>query len=240
MKRLLAMTALLVLTVGLSAHAQMRGGGGFRSGAGFGRPAGPVRFGGGGRFGGGTSSFRHSPVVIGGRVGFGHNPRVHVFFGSRRVFSRRHFVTAFPFGYGYLPYYPYYADYPYTMEPAPATSYSARNDNSYEQDRIDQELQDLQDKVNALREENAASDQGTHQLQPTPEKSKSEPLPPTTLVFRDGRREDVQNYAIVGDTLWILSENRARKRPLADLDVQATKQANSDRGIDFAVPNSRR
>ena len=233
MKRLLAMTALLVLTVGLSAHAQMRGGG-FRSGAGFGRPAGAVRF------GGGTSSFRHSPVVIGGRVGFGHNPRVHVFFGSRRVFSRRHFVTAFPFGYGYLPYYPYYADYPYTMEPAPATSYSARNDSSYEQGRIDQELRDLRDEVSALREENAAGGQGTRQLQPTPEKSKSEPLPPTTLVFRDGRREDVQNYAIVGDTLWILSENRARKRPLADLDVQATKQANSDRGIDFAVPNSRR
>jgi hypothetical protein len=235
MNRLVPTTVLLVLTALPSAQAQMRGGG-FRSGAGFGRPAGAVRF------GGGISTFRHSPVVIGGRVGFGHNPRVHVFFGSRRVFFRRHFINTFPFGfggYGYLPYYPYYADYPYTMEPAPSTYYSARNDTSYEQGRIAQELQDLRDEVRALREENAASGQAARQPQPSPEKSKPEPLPPTTLVFRDGRREDVQNYAIVGDTLWILNESRARKRPLADLDVHATKQANSDHGVDFSVPNPR-
>ena len=235
MNRLVPVAVLLALVVLPSAQAQMRGG--FRSGAGFGRPAGAVRF------GGGVHSFGHSSVVIGGRFGFGHNPRVGVFFGhpccARRVFFRRHFITAFPYGYGYLPYYPYYADYPYSTEPAPATYYSARNDNSYDQGRIDQQLQDLRDQVQALREENAATSRGSRQLQPSAEQSKSEPLPPTTLVFHDGRREDVQNYAIVGDTLWILSENRARKRPLADLDVQATKQANSDRGVDFAVPARR-
>jgi hypothetical protein len=242
MNRLVPTTVLLVLTALPAAQAQMRGGG-FRSGAGFGRPAGAVRF------GGGISTFRHSPVVIGGRVGFGHNPRFGVFFGhpccGRRVFFRRHFVNSFPFGfggfggYGYLPYYPYYADYPYTTEPAPSTYYSARNDSTYEQGRIDQQLQDLRDEVRALREESTAGNQVARQPQPTPEKSKPEPLPPTTLVFRDAHREDVQNYAIVGDTLWILNESRARKRPLADLDVQATRQANSDRGVDFSVPNPR-
>jgi hypothetical protein len=237
MNRLAPVALLLALTVLPSAQAQMRGG--FRSGAGFGRPAGAVRF------GGGVSSFRHSQVVIGGRFGFGHNPRVGVFFGrpccARRVFSRRHFITAYPYGYGYLPYYPYYADYPYTTEPAPSTYYAARNDSStYEQGRIDQELQDLRDEVRALREESVGGRQGARQSQPSPEKSKPEQLPPTTLVFRDGHREDVQNYAIVGDALWILNESRARKRPLADLDLQATKQANLDRDVDFSAPNRSR
>jgi len=237
MNRLVAMAVLFVFTALPSAQAQMRGGG-FRSGAGFGRPAGAVRF------GGGVSSFRHSPVVIGGRVGFGHNPRFGVFVGhpccARRVFFRRHFVTAAPFGfggYGYLPYYPYYADYPYSTEPAPSTYYASRNDSTYDQGRIDQQLQDLRDEVRALREENAVTAQATRPA--TQERSKSEQLPPTTLVFNDGHREDVQNYAIVGDTLWILNESRARKRPLSDLDLQATKQANSDRGVDFAVPSPR-
>src|SRR5262249_9763141 len=207
---------------------------------GFGRPAGAVRF------GGGVQSFGRSSVVIGGRFGFGHNPRVGVFFGQpccgRRVFFRRHFINSFPFGFGgfggfgYLTYYPYYADYPYTTEPAPST-YAARNDSTYEQGRIDQQLQDLRDEVRALREENTLNAQAARPVQPSPERSKPEPLPPTTLIFRDGHREDVQNYAIVGDTLWILNESRARKRPLTDLDIQATRQANLDRGVDFAVPS---
>ena len=245
MNRLVSLAVVLAFTASLASEAQMpggfrgggdfRSGGGFRSASGFGRPTPGVRF------GGGISTFRHSPsVVIGGRFGFGHNPRVHVFLGNRRVFFRRHFISAFPFGYGYLPYYPYYADYPYTVEPARATYYSAANDSSYQQGRIDQELQDLKDEVRALREEAVASNQRAPQSQPSSEKPKPESLPPTTLVFRDGHREDVQNYAIVGDTLWILNESRARKRPLSDLDLESTKKANAERGIEFSVPTPRR
>lgn len=250
MNRLIVMAVALVFTASLSSNAQMRGGfggGGFRGGAGF-RGGGGFRGGAGFvhsgpavRFGGGVSTFRHSGVVIAGRAGFGGNPRVHVFFGNRRVFFRRHFISTAPFGfgYGYLPYYPYYADYPNTVEPAPATYYSGRNDNSYEQGRIDQQLQDLRDEVRALREETVASNQPAPQSRYVPEKPKAESLPPTTLVFRDGHREDVQNYAIVGDTVWILSESRARKRPLADLDVESTKKANAERGVEFSVPTPR-
>ena len=35
--------------------------------------------------------------------------------------------------------------------------------------------------------------------------------------------------------LWIFSEERARKVPLADLDLDATRNANEARGVDFAV-----
>ncbi len=58
------------------------------------------------------------------------------------------------------------------------------------------------------------------------------------LVYHDGHTEQVQNYAIVGRTMWIFSESRARKVPLSELDVAATKRDNEDRGIDFVVPVS--
>lgn len=262
MNRLILLAVALVSMASISSEAQMRGGfagggfrgggfagggvrgGGFRGGGGFVRPAPPVRF------GGGITTFRGSPgIVIGGRVGFGHNPHVHVFFGNhfgnRRVFFKRHFISTFPFGagftsgFGYLPYYPYYADYPYTTEPAPASNYSAANDNAYEQGRIAQQLQDLRDEVSALREETVAGNRAAPEDQTPPQKPKTESLPPTTLVFRDGHHEDVQNYAIIGDTLWILSESRARKRPLSDIDVESTKKANAERGIEFSVPKAR-
>jgi TolA-binding protein len=60
--------------------------------------------------------------------------------------------------------------------------------------------------------------------------------PMTVLVFHDGHKTEARNYAIVGQTLWIYTEQDSKKVPLADLDVAATKDANSDRGITFQVP----
>lgn len=59
----------------------------------------------------------------------------------------------------------------------------------------------------------------------------------TTLIFRDGHRLEVRNYAIMGNTLFILSPER-RKIPLSDLNLQATTQENDDRGVEFRVPSS--
>ena len=62
--------------------------------------------------------------------------------------------------------------------------------------------------------------------------------PPTVLVFRDQHQQEVQNYAIVGQTLWNFAPQRTQKIPLSDLDVAATTKANDDRGVDFRVPGS--
>jgi hypothetical protein len=59
---------------------------------------------------------------------------------------------------------------------------------------------------------------------------------PTTLIFRDGTRKDVQNYAILGKAIWIFSEQRARKVPVSELDVEATRKANEEHGLDFSLP----
>ncbi len=63
--------------------------------------------------------------------------------------------------------------------------------------------------------------------------------PMTVLVFQDGHRTEARNYAIVGQTLWIYTEQDSKKVPLSDLDVNATKNANSDRGIVFQMPNTK-
>jgi len=62
------------------------------------------------------------------------------------------------------------------------------------------------------------------------------PQPSTLLVFRDGHQAELQNYAIVGDTLFDLAENRSHKIQLADLDLPATRKANDARGVDFQLP----
>jgi hypothetical protein len=58
------------------------------------------------------------------------------------------------------------------------------------------------------------------------------------LVYRDGHTETVENYAIVGKTVWVFTESRARKIPLSTLDIPATQRDNQDRGSDFVVPSS--
>ncbi len=60
--------------------------------------------------------------------------------------------------------------------------------------------------------------------------------PTTTLVFNDGHKSDIENYAIVGDTLFDFTGGRTRKILLADLNLPATHKVNDDRGVDFQVP----
>jgi hypothetical protein len=64
-----------------------------------------------------------------------------------------------------------------------------------------------------------------------------EPPPePTLLVFKDGSKLEVGNYAIVGTTLFDLTPGHSRKVALADLDLPATQKQNDDRGVNFQIP----
>jgi len=62
------------------------------------------------------------------------------------------------------------------------------------------------------------------------------PQEPTLLVFKDGHKLEVGNYAIVGATLFDLTPGHPRKVPLADLDLTATQKVNEDRGVVFRLP----
>jgi hypothetical protein len=56
------------------------------------------------------------------------------------------------------------------------------------------------------------------------------------LVFKDGRRLEIVNYAIVGSTLYDLKNGLTRKVALAELDLPATVKQNDDRGVEFQLP----
>ena len=98
-----------------------------------------------------------------------------------------------------------------------SSEYSALYQQSQE---LTRELDRLSDEVERLRDEQQA------RYAPPPPKpqapSKPEPHEPTMLVFRDKHTQEVENYAIVGQTLWIFNEQRAMKVPLSSLDVDAT------------------
>jgi hypothetical protein len=64
------------------------------------------------------------------------------------------------------------------------------------------------------------------------------PQPPTTLVFKDGRRLEVGNYAIVGATMLDLTPGHPRKIALADVDLEATQKENEDHGVSFQLPSN--
>jgi len=63
----------------------------------------------------------------------------------------------------------------------------------------------------------------------------AKPVDATVLVFRDGHQQEVNNYAIMGQTVYVF-DNRTQKIALTDLDVAATVKLNDDRGVDFHVP----
>jgi hypothetical protein len=75
--------------------------------------------------------------------------------------------------------------------------------------------------------------------QPAPEQEVAE-QPRTLLVFKDGSRREVANYAIVAATLYDLSAGRTQKVALAELDLQATVKQNDQRGVEFQLPAASR
>jgi hypothetical protein len=62
------------------------------------------------------------------------------------------------------------------------------------------------------------------------------PQEPTLLIFKDGHKLEVENYAVVGPTLVDLTPGHQHTVALASLDLSATRQQNKDRGIIFHGP----
>lgn len=71
---------------------------------------------------------------------------------------------------------------------------------------------------------------------PEPPPIPEEKPPTTVLVYRDGHQTQIQNYAILGGTLWVFADQGTRRVPLAELDVAASQRVNEDRGVDFVAP----
>jgi len=77
-------------------------------------------------------------------------------------------------------------------------------------------------------------------LEDAPAVEPDPPLAPTLLIFKDGRTLEVANYAILGPTVFDLTPGHRRKIPIMDLDVEATRKQNDERGVTFQLPQSGR
>jgi hypothetical protein len=125
------------------------------------------------------------------------------------------------------------------------SSYNTSRDTE-QLERANAQVSDLTNQIEQLRaeleqvREQPSSPRAAATSSPPVDDSKVGPPASTTLVFRDGRRRQVENYAIVGNMLWVFNDQRRTKIPIAELDLKSTQQVNEDRGIDFAIPTSAR
>lgn len=68
-------------------------------------------------------------------------------------------------------------------------------------------------------------------------------LPPAVLVFRDGHKEEISRYTIVGGNIYTSDDywnsgSWTKKVPIAELDVRSTLELNRERGTNFNLPSS--
>lgn len=99
------------------------------------------------------------------------------------------------------------------------------------------EVQRLSDEVDNLRyEESRRSNEARSASEPNTSISVMEPVANVIFVFRDGHQITARNYAIAGETLWVLDEHAAKKFALAEVDTQATEKANAANGVEIHFP----
>jgi hypothetical protein len=229
MRRLYVVAALVAVLGAVPLFGQMRGG---HFGSSFGRGFSSHNF---GRFSGGFShgGFGRSGFGRGGfnRFGFGRGSRFLV--GRGRFYGGSPFFIGGSFFWGpdYYPYYGYPYAYSAPIVDVPPTYYY--RDDDYDRSDVRRDIHELNGKVDHLQR-----DIESRNYVPRPPSRQEVVRQSTTLVFRDKHQEEVQNYAVIGRTLWILDEKKASKVPLDDLDLDATTRINNERGIDFDVPRN--
>lgn len=219
---------------GFGGHASFSGGhvgggsfaGGMRSGAGFSRGASPAS----------RSHVSRNPYLHDGFRGnrFGFNNRFRGYGFRNNCYGYRCGGYGYPWGY-----YGYYD--PGWWDSGSSYDEDDERDRATANDMNEQSLEQQQ----MFRQEQADGDRDVYARsdpRPRPAPS-SQPqgtpiMPPTVLVFRDQHQKEIQNYAIVGQTLWNFAPQHTEKIPLADLDLVATAKANDDRGMTFRVPAS--
>jgi hypothetical protein len=206
--------------------------------------------------------FPGSQFVVGGHPVPGFNGHFGPGFRGMVVPSRRHHgskVVGVPV---YVPTYAYpYAYYPYPYQPEEAEDVVDQNASTVPVQpeppaRTIFERRSSSIPADAQVDNTGDSRYGEHYLDsreatrsapPSPPESAQDTkstaaavndnLPSTVLVFRDGRRTEVRDYAIVGGNLYELGTAHVMKKiPLAMLDLEATRKENERNGVDFHLP----
>jgi hypothetical protein len=143
----------------------------------------------------------------------------------------------FPWAYGSYWYDPYWF---WDSDSSYDDDYSQNVADAAEMNR--QNLAQQAEEQQMMRQEQADGDQDIYArsapMRPLQHEAEGAPiLPDTMLVFRDQHKQEVHNYAIIGQTLWNFAPQHTQKIPLSDLDLPATTKANEERGVTFRVPD---
>ena len=240
----IAWLAVLALVLAPAVWGQHRGGG--HGGPG-GAPMGPAMVPGpraamgnpGVPTAGGFRPGGHSGFHPGGHPGF--RPGFHPGFDHRRDgrFHNRGSAAFIPWGgYYYQPYIDYdaQAQAEYESQQAAARALQEQTEDQLRQQALQKTIDDLKDynerRDRELEQERLEREAAAAQPQAAPD-------PAIILVFKDGHRAEVYNYAIMGSTFYDLSGGRSHKIPLADLDLEATTRVNDENGVTFHLPGSR-
>lgn len=185
---------------------------------------------------------------------FGVNPPLRTF-NPRRPFHRRPFVVPVPI---YTPFYGPGYDYGYPSAADPPTDQSAElaaqgtpDDSSASvassedalrmaylqgaRDALAQQREQLNSKPSPPKQEPSAADKPARRTTQDA-KPEADDSPATVFIFKDGRKIETKNYAVMGTTLFDLSGPGVKKVQLTDLDTAATMKANDDRGITVKLP----
>jgi len=173
-----------------------------------------------------TGGFNH-------RGGFGHG------------FHHRNpgFVNPLYGGTYYVPYaYPMYVMDPTVSDSGPYDATAPDTAASTLQREINSlktTIDDYRDELRSTKRESKPQYQEPEHQEPAAAPAPQEPVadqPKTVLVFKDGHQSTVMNYAIVGSTLYDLSDGRTKKVAIAELDLSATVKQNDERGVEFRLP----
>jgi hypothetical protein len=118
------------------------------------------------------------------------------------------------------------------QHPAVSNEFAISSNNAA--DTFRRQVQQLTEQVRSLQAEIAATDEELAQLRAfeTPSAS-TKPATPVVLVLKNGRVLETRGYAVVGDTLWILTPSGQEQIAVSNLNVTATQKENLKRGIKF-------
>jgi hypothetical protein len=147
-----------------------------------------------------------------------------------------------PFVYSYP--YPYpYPVYPDAQPTDEQPDYSDQQQDEPPARTIYERRSNVQPAPNPTPSGDSYADRyaGSSERAPEPQAQNTSPVPepiPIVIVYKDGREKQIENYAIVGDTLYDVGNLVSHKIKLADLDLNLTIQKNEERGVEFNVPPS--
>jgi hypothetical protein len=136
----------------------------------------------------------------------------------------------YPGAYNPGTYYPQPCYFGYVCDP------SSTFDTNQTINTLNRRIQQLNETVQLLQTQiTAAQTQQPQQLPAVEVKAPSSegPAKPLTFILKNGKCIVAQGYAIMGQSLWILTPGGSERVALSDLDIAATQRANTTRGVFF-------